>query len=114
MTEKSPSDVPFEMAPEELDRRLKAGTAPVIIDVRNPEEYAICKLPGSKLIPLGELPQRLAELDPEQEIVVHCKLGGRATQAVAFLRQQGFSHARNLTGGILAWAAQIDPTLRTY
>ncbi len=103
-----------DITPEELKRRLDAGERPVILDVRNPDEYAICQLPGSTLLPLGELPKRWRELDPHRETVVHCKMGGRGAQAVAFLRQQGFQNVRNLAGGILAWAAQVDPSLRTY
>lgn len=104
----------WEISPEELSQRTNSGEKLLIVDVRNPDEFAFCRLSGSTLIPLHELPQRLHELDPDQEIVVHCKMGGRSGQAVAFLRQQGFSRVRNLTGGILAWSERIDPTVPRY
>ena len=102
---------------EELKARLDRGDAPWILDVREPREFDICRLPGSTLIPLGELPKRLAEIPsgPDApEIVVHCKMGGRSAKAVALLRQHGHTRVQNLTGGILAWAAKIDPTVPTY
>jgi molybdopterin/thiamine biosynthesis adenylyltransferase/rhodanese-related sulfurtransferase len=104
----------LEMAVTDLKRRLDSGTAPVILDVREPSEAAICKLPGSVLIPLGELPRRLGELDPAAEIVVHCKSGGRSMRAANLLREKGFSRASNLTGGILSWINEIDQSLARY
>jgi adenylyltransferase/sulfurtransferase len=98
----------------ELKARIDAGRAPVILDVRERSEAAICSLPGSRLIPLGELPRRLTELDPNAEIVVHCKSGGRSAQAVALLREKGFRRASNLTGGILSWINEIDQSLAHY
>src|SRR4029077_14038572 len=77
-----------------------------ILDVREPREFEICRIPGSTLIPLGELPKRLAEIPQgadAPDIVVHCKMGGRSAKAVALLRDHGITNARNLTGGILAW-----------
>jgi sulfur-carrier protein adenylyltransferase/sulfurtransferase len=102
-----------EIRPEELKRRLDAGEEIFILDVREPHEYQICNLNGS-LIPLADLPRRVHELDSSREIVVHCKSGGRSAKAVEFLRQSGFKRATNLTGGILAWAANIDPSLPKY
>ena len=98
----------------ELKTRLDAGMAPFILDVREPSEAAICSLPGAVLIPLGELPRRLNELDPACEIVVHCKSGGRSARAVGLLRERGFSRAVNLEGGILRWINEIDPSLSRY
>lgn len=106
--------VPLEIPPEEVKRRLDRGERVVLLDVRQPEEHAICRIDGAKLIPMNEVPNHLAELDPDEEIVVHCKMGGRASQVAAYLRQQGFSKARNLTGGILAWAERIDPGMPKY
>jgi molybdopterin/thiamine biosynthesis adenylyltransferase/rhodanese-related sulfurtransferase len=100
-----------EMDPAELKRRIDAGNAPVILDVREPDEIAICRIPGSTTIPLGQLPQRLGELDPAAEIVVHCKSGARSAKAVGILRQAGFANAGNLSGGILRWINEIDPSL---
>jgi rhodanese-related sulfurtransferase len=97
-----------------LKGRIDAGRAPFILDVREPFEAAICSLPGAVLIPLGELPRRLGELDPGAEIVVHCKSGGRSASAVALLREKGFTGAVNLSGGILNWIKEIDPALRRY
>ena len=102
------------MAPFELKARMDAGTSPVILDVREPFEAAICSLPGAVLIPLGELPRRLTELDPAAEIVVYCKSGGRSAKGVALLRERGFSRAVNLSGGILNWINEIDPALSRY
>jgi len=103
-----------EATVEELKRRLDRKEDIFILDVRNPPEYAICQIPGSKLLPLPELPQRFAELDKNREIIVHCKSGMRSAKAVQFLREQGFTKLKNLKGGILAWAEQIDPTMPKY
>jgi adenylyltransferase/sulfurtransferase len=103
-----------EMTVKELHRRIAAGSAPVVLDVREPSEAAICRIPGSILIPLGDLPRRLGELDPGAEIVVHCKSGRRSAQAVALLRGKGFARPANLAGGILSWINEIDPSLRSY
>ena len=102
------------LTPFELKARIVGGKAPVILDVREPFEAAICSLPGAVLIPLGELPQRLGELDRTADIVVHCKSGGRSARAVALLRDRGFAGAVNLTGGILRWINEIDHSLRRY
>lgn len=98
----------------ELKARIDAGTRPFILDVREPQEYQIARIDGSVLIPLGELPQRFRELDPNAEIVCQCRSGVRSGKAATFLRQQGFSNVRNLTGGILAWSDQVDPTQPKY
>ena len=97
-----------------LKARIDAGTAPVILDVREPFEVSICRIPGARHIPLGDLPQRLPELNPADEIVVYCKSGGRSARAVALLRERGFARAHNLAGGILRWINEIDPALPRY
>jgi molybdopterin/thiamine biosynthesis adenylyltransferase/rhodanese-related sulfurtransferase len=102
-----------EIQPEELKRRLAAGEDIYILDVREPHEYQICNI-GGHLIPLGDLPKRVSELDSSREIVVHCKMGGRSAKAVEFLRQSGFSRASNLAGGILAWSDKVDPSIPKY
>ena len=104
----------LEMTVTDLKRRMDAGDAPFILDVREPSEAAICSIPGSRLIPLGELPRRLGELDPAAEIVVHCKSGGRSARAVSLLLDKGFAHPSNLTGGILSWINEIDQSLARY
>ena len=112
--EKGDRSLFLEMGVTDLKRRMDSGTAPFILDVREPSEAAICRLPGSTLIPLGELPRRLGELDAAAEIVVHCKSGGRSARAVSLLREKGFARATNLTGGILQWIREIDGTLARY
>ena len=102
-----------EMQVAELKRRLDAGDDIFVLDVREPHEYQICNV-GGYLIPLGDLPKRIHELDSSREIVVHCKSGARSAKAVDFLRQSGFKRASNLTGGILAWAEKIDPSIPKY
>ena len=86
----------------------------VLVDVREPHEYQICKIPGSQLIPLGDLPKRVNELNLTDEIVVHCKSGGRSAKAVDFLKQAGFKNVRNMKGGILAWSDKVDPSVPKY
>jgi adenylyltransferase/sulfurtransferase len=98
----------------ELKRRLDQKEELFILDVRNPEEYQICRIPGSTLLPLPVLPQRFKELDPNRELIVHCKSGMRSLKAAQFLREKGFRKVRNLKGGILAWADQVDPTVAKY
>lgn len=111
--EKPVSTNSFEISVEELKRRLDAKEDVFILDVREPHEYQICNLSGH-LIPLNDLPKRINELDPDQEMVVHCKLGGRSAKAVEFLHKSGFTKAKNLTGGITAWAEKIDPKVPKY
>ena len=98
---------------EELKRRKDAGEDVFVLDVREPHEYQICNIQGY-LIPLNDLPKRVHELDSSREIVAHCRSGVRSAKAVEFLRQSGFTKIRNLTGGILAWADKIDPSMPKY
>ena len=86
--------------PQQVKHMLEHGDRFLLLDVREPHEYLICNIPGAKLIPLGELPKRVNELDTAQEIVVHCKSGMRSAKACDFLRQSGFRKVRNMTGGI--------------
>ncbi len=103
-----------ETTVEELKRRFDAGDDTFLLDVREPQEYQICTIPGSTLIPLGDLPSRLSELEGRRNIVVHCKSGVRSAKAVKLLREAGFGDAVNLQGGILAWVDRIDPSLPKY
>lgn len=105
-----------EITVRELKARLDAGEKPFILDVRNPNEWEIVRLNGTVLIPLPELPSRLHELKgkEETEILVHCKMGGRSAQACEILRQNGFKNVKNVVGGIIAWAKEIDPSMPTY
>ncbi len=101
------------IGPEELKRRLDAGEEIFVLDVREPHEYQICNINGY-LLPLGDLPKRVNELDSSREIVAHCRSGVRSAKAVDFLRQAGFKKVKNLTGGILAWADKVDPKMPKY
>ena len=103
-----------EITPVELKKKMDAHENFVLIDVREPHEYQICKIPGSKLIPLGEIAQRMAELNSADEIVVHCKSGMRSSKAVEFLMKSGFKKIHNLKGGILAWSDQVDSSVPKY
>ena len=109
-----PPGVP-EITVEELKQRLDAKEDIFILDVREPHEYKICNLNGH-LVPLNDLPKRIQELDgaKEKEVVVHCRSGGRSAKATALLQQAGFKKAKNLKGGILAWADRIDPKVPKY
>jgi adenylyltransferase/sulfurtransferase len=99
---------------EELKARMDRGDAPAIVDVREPQEFEICRIPGAVLIPMRELPSRLGELDRDAEIVVQCRSGVRSANAASWLRHQGFLGARNLTGGILEWIDKVDPSQPKY
>jgi len=102
-----------EIQVEELKRRLDAKEDLFVLDVREPHEYQICNI-GGHLIPLGDLPRRVNELDSSREIVAHCRSGVRSAKAVDFLQQAGFKKVHNLAGGILAWADRIDPKMPKY
>jgi molybdopterin/thiamine biosynthesis adenylyltransferase/rhodanese-related sulfurtransferase/molybdopterin converting factor small subunit len=105
-----------ETTVDELKRLLDANAPVFVLDVREPQEFQICRIPGTTLIPLGQLPARIAEVPAAaagRPIVVHCKMGGRSAKAVALLREQGIE-ATNLSGGILAWIDRIDPSLPKY
>jgi len=102
-----------EITPRELKERLDRGDEIFILDVREPHEYQICNLKGH-LIPLGELPRRVHELDSSHEIVAHCRSGKRSAEAVDFLRKAGFRKVLNLRGGILSWSTEVDPSVPRY
>ena len=103
-----------EIASIDLKRRLDHGDSPFILDVREPNEYQINRIAGSTFMPLGEVPRRYAELNPDQEMVVLCKLGVRSAKAADFLRSVGFTKVLNLKGGILDWIDKVDPTQPRY
>ena len=102
-----------EITPRELKSRLDRGDDLFILDVREPHEFQICNLRGH-LIPLGELPRRVHELDTSREIIAHCRSGKRSAEAVDFLRKAGFRKILNLKGGILAWSDEVDPSVPKY
>jgi sulfur-carrier protein adenylyltransferase/sulfurtransferase len=103
-----------EMTVRELKARIDSGTPPVVVDVREPVEFEICRIPGARLIPLGQLAARSHELPRDAELVLHCKSGARSARAVAILHDRGFPSARNLAGGIIRWIDEIDPHMPRY
>lgn len=99
----------------ELKQRLDNGEDLQIIDVREAYELDIAKMPGTVHIPLGQVLNRMSEIDPNRETVVHCKMGGRSAKAIAVLKQAGFSgNLINLSGGITAWSNEVDPSVPKY
>ena len=109
-----PSGSPGDITSLALKQRLDRGDALKLVDVREPNEYQINRIPGTVLMPLGDIPRRYRELDPSDEIVVHCKMGGRSEKAADFLRSVGFTRVLNLKGGILDWIDKVDPTQPKY
>jgi adenylyltransferase/sulfurtransferase len=103
-----------DIEPTEVKAKIDRHDPFVLIDVREPHEYQICNIPYAKLIPLGDLPKRVNELDSADEIVAHCKSGVRSAKAVDFLKQAGFKKVRNMKGGILAWSDKVDPKVPKY
>ena len=99
---------------EELQIKLQHPKKNILIDVREPGEYEVACIPNSHLIPLGELPSRLNELEGFDEIYLHCRSGGRSARALQFLQEQGLKNLFNVEGGILAWADRIDPSIQKY
>lgn len=108
---KGNSDI--EISVSDLKEKLDKGEDVFILDVREQGEYDFCNLGGYQ-VPLRDLPKRVKELDPDREIVVMCHSGARSARAVQFLRQSGFSRAKNLAGGIDRWASEIDPKMPRY
>jgi rhodanese-related sulfurtransferase len=103
-----------EMTVKELAERIKAGTAPAIIDVREPDEYQYARIEGAVLKPLGGITRWAQELDQEQEYVLQCHTGVRSGQAAYLLERMGFKKVYNLNGGIDAWSLHIDPSVPRY
>jgi molybdopterin/thiamine biosynthesis adenylyltransferase/rhodanese-related sulfurtransferase/molybdopterin converting factor small subunit len=104
----------LEISVAELKARMDRGDNVFVLDVRETHEYQINQVPGSTLIPLGDLPERFAELDASREIICQCKSGVRSARAASFLRDQGFKNVKNLKGGVLAWIDEIDPSQPKY
>lgn len=103
-----------EISVHQLRERLARPEPFVLVDVREPDEHALCRLPDAVLIPLGQLAERLHELDRDAEIVVHCKAGGRSAKALELLLAHGFANACHVAGGINAWSREIDPSVPLY
>ena len=104
----------WEITPVDLKKKMDAGETPLVLDVREPNEYQINKIAGSTLIPLGELPRRYQELPRDREIITQCKMGGRSAKAQEFLKSVGFTNVKNLRGGILEWIDKVDPSQPKY
>ncbi len=105
---------PGDISPKDLKARLDRGDDLLVIDVREPHEVEICRIPGTTLIPLKTLPERVGELPRDRDIVVHCKLGGRSAKAAELLRAAGFTRVQNMSGGIHGWIDTVDPSLPKY
>lgn len=104
-----------EITATELKNRLDAGEEIQLIDVRQPDENAFARIPGAKLIPLGDIIRRMGEISPTREAVIHCKMGGRSARAIEALRHAGYSgELKNLRGGITAWSNEVDPRVPKY
>ena len=104
-----------EISATDLKRKMDAGENIQLIDVRQPEEYAFAKIDGAKLIPLGELLNRLSEIDDGRETILQCKSGMRSARGVEALQRAGFKgDLKNLRGGITAWSNEVDPSIPKY
>ena len=104
-----------EITASELKAAIDSGTDIQLIDVRQPDEYDFARIPGAKLIPLGEIIARMSELDQTRETVIHCKMGGRSARAIEALQHYGYTGSlKNLVGGITAWSNDVDPTVPKY
>ncbi len=106
----------LEITPLDLKKRMDAGETLFILDIREDHELGICALNNSAQIPMGDLPQRFQELEAQKdgEIIIYCRSGARSDRCAQFLRGQGFQKVLNLTGGILRWADEVDPSLIKY
>jgi rhodanese-related sulfurtransferase len=103
-----------EISPAELASGAARTPATLLLDVREGWELDIARLPGALHVPMAEVPARLAEIDRTRDVVVLCRSGGRSLKVAQFLEAQGYPSVANLTGGILAWAREVDPSLATY
>jgi adenylyltransferase/sulfurtransferase len=104
-----------EISATELKQLMDSGADVQLIDVRQPDEHDFARIPGSKLIPLGDIIKRMDEIDPNRDTVIHCKMGGRSAKAIEALKHAGFKgKLRNLRGGITAWSNEVDPKVPKY
>jgi rhodanese-related sulfurtransferase len=111
-----PADLPLETDCRTLKQKLDDKEPLLLLDCRNPDEHATVNIPQAKLIPMGELPERVGEIAAyrDQPMIVHCHHGGRSLRVTRWLREQGFSQVQSLAGGIDQWAIEIDPSLPRY
>jgi rhodanese-related sulfurtransferase len=112
----SPANLPLEIDVVAVKNLLDSQEEFLLLDCREPKEHRIASIPAAQLIPMREIPIRVAELEAyrDRRVVVHCHHGGRSLRVAEWLRQQGFSGAQNMTGGIDAWSLQVDPQLPRY
>jgi rhodanese-related sulfurtransferase len=106
----------LEVTCRDVQAKLQAKTPFVFLDCREPEEYALCRIEGALLLPMSQLTSRVTELEPHRdaEVIVHCHHGGRSLRVAMWLRQQGFSQAASMSGGIDEWSLTIDPAVPRY
>lgn len=104
----------LQIEPRDVKRRLDRGEKLLLVDVREPWEYELCRLPGAQLVPLGTLASRVAQLEPADAVVLYCHHGVRSLDAAAWLRRQGIEGARSMAGGIERWALEVDPAVPRY
>ena len=102
------------ITPKDLNAKIQRGESITLIDVREPFEAEICQLPNSSMIPLGQFTAKASELSREKETVIYCRSGGRSGDAVRYLISLGYTNVKNLDGGILRWADEVDSTLQKY
>jgi adenylyltransferase/sulfurtransferase len=110
----SPEDAIYDISPRELSERMRLGDDIQLIDVREEWEWQIAKLPGAKLVPLGRIDEAISSLDPQRDTVLYCKVGVRSLHAAEALADAGFSRLGNLSGGIIRWSEEVDPTIPRY
>ena len=104
----------LEITPAEAREHLQRGQGVILVDVREPWEYELCRIPGAKLIPMGSIPANLQALDTDDEVICYCHHGMRSMDVAVWLRGQGVERARSLVGGIDRWSAEIDPSVPRY
>jgi len=116
MARAMPDSIPLEISVQEVAVLLQRGEDLFLLDCREPAEFALARLDGAALIPMQEIPPRLDELAPlrDRRIIIHCHHGVRSLMVAEFLRRQGFTHARSMSGGIDAWSRQIDASVPRY
>ena len=114
MSSPAPNFDSLEITPAELFKSLAEGTPLLLVDVREPWEYEVCRIEGARLIPMGSVPRNLQALDSGDQVVCYCHRGMRSLDVAVWLRSQGVENARSLAGGIERWATEIDPHMRRY
>ena len=108
------SEHPLEVTVREAAVALASPAPPLLIDVREPDEHALCRIAGARLMPMGQVPERLAELPQDAVILVHCHHGGRSLRVTQFLRAKGYRTVSNVKGGIDAWSREVDAAVPRY